>query len=99
MDHPYIMAPSFDGKRDSFLDFEEKVSIWRNISPLPPEQNAYHLLLHMSDAARKVCLSVGKDAVGSSDGVAAIMEILRNRFAPDKVDCVFQDIYTKNVWI
>ena len=93
MDHPYIMVPSFDGKRDSFLDFEEKVSIWRNISPLPPEQNAYHLLLHMSDAARKVCLSVGKDAVGSSDGVEAIMEILRNRFAPDKVDCVFQDIY------
>ena len=92
-DHLQIVAPSFDGKRDSFLNYEEKVLIWRNISPLPPEQKASHLLLHMSDVARKVCLSVGKDVVGNLDGVEAILKILRHRFAPDKIDCIFQDIY------
>ena len=88
-----VVVPSFDGKRESFLDYEEKVSIWRNISPLPPEQKASHLLLHMSDAARKVCMSIGKDVVGNLDGVECILKILRNRFAPDKIDCIFQDIY------
>ena len=92
-DHLQIAVPTFDGKRNSFLNYEEKVLIWRNISPLPPEQKASHLLLHMNDVARKVCLSVGKDVVGNLDGVEAILEILRHRFAPDKIDCVFQDIY------
>ena len=27
------------------------------------------------------------------DGVEAILKILRHRFAPDKVDCIFQDIH------
>ena len=46
----------------------------------------------MSDVARKVCLTVGKDVVGNMDGVEAILKILRRRSAPDKVDCTFQDI-------
>ena len=92
-DHLQVAVPSFDGKRESFLNYEEKVLIWRNISPLPPEQKASHLLLHMSDAARKVCLSEGKDVVGNLDGVEAILKILRHRSAPDKIDCIFQDIY------
>ena len=85
MDQLQIAVPTFDGKRNSFLNYEEKVLIWRNISPLPPDQKASHLLLHMSDAVRKVCLTMGKDV--------AIMRILRLRFAPDKVDSIFQDIY------
>ena len=93
VDHLQIVVPSFDGKRNSFLNYEEKVLIWRNISPLPPDQKASHLLLHMSDVARKVCLTAGKDVVGNMDGVEAILKILRHRFAPDKIDCIFQDIY------
>ena len=89
-DHLQIAVPTFDGKRNSFLNYEEKVLIWRNISPLPPDQKASHLLLHMSDVARKVCLTVGKDVVGNMDGVEAILKILRNRFAPDKIDCIFR---------
>ena len=47
----------------------------------------------MSDVARKVCLAISKDVVGNMDGVEAILKISRHRFAPDKVDCIFQDIH------
>ena len=85
-------APTFDGKRSSFLNYEEKVLIRKNISPLLPEQKASHMLLHMADVARKVCLAVGKDVVGNAEGVEQILNILRNRFAPDKADCIYQDV-------
>ena len=92
-DQLQIAVPTFDGKRSSFLNYEEKVLIWRNISPLPPGQKASRLLLHSRDVAREVCLTIGKDVVGNMDGVEAILKISRHRFAPDKVDCSFQDIY------
>ena len=87
-----IIVPTFDGKRSSYLNYEEKVLIWKNISPLQADQKAPHLLLHMNDVARKVCLTVGKDAIGNLDGAEKILKILRHRFAPDKVGCIFQDI-------
>ena len=46
----------------------------------------------MADVARKVCLTIGKAVVGNIDGAEQILNILRNRFAPDKADCIFQDI-------
>ena len=46
----------------------------------------------MADVARKVRLTIGKDVVGNLDGVEQILNILRNRFAPDKADCIFQDV-------
>ena len=91
-DQLQIIVPTFDGKRSSYLTYEEKVLIWKNISPLPADQKASHLLLHMNDVARKVCLTVGKDVIGNLAGVGPILKILRHRFAPDKVACIFQDI-------
>ena len=35
---------------------------------------------------------MGKDVIGNLDGVDSILRILRNRFAPDRIDCIFQDI-------
>ena len=46
----------------------------------------------MADVARKARLTAGKDVVGNNDGVDQILNILRLRFAPDKADCIFQDI-------
>ena len=92
-DQLQIVVPTFDGKRSSFLNYEEKELIWQNISPLPPDQKASRLLPHMSDVARKVCLTIGKDVVGNVDGVEAILKIRRRRFAPDIVDCIFRDIH------
>ena len=85
-------VPTFDGQRSSFLNYEAKVTLWKNISPLEPAKKASHLLSHMADVARKVCLTIGKDVVGNVDGAEQILSILRNRLAPDKADCVFQDI-------
>ena len=64
--------PTFDGRRSSFANYEEKVLIWNKISPLEPGKKASHLLLHMADVARKVCLTIGKDVVGNIDGVGQI---------------------------
>ena len=46
----------------------------------------------MSDVALQDCLAVGKDVVGNLDGAEAILKISRRRFAPEKADCIFQDI-------
>ena len=62
-------VPTFDGQRSSFLNYEEKVLISENISPMGPAKKASHLFLHMADFARKVCLTIGKDVVGNIDGV------------------------------
>ena len=59
---------------------------------MEPEKKAAHLLLHMSDVARKVCLSVGRDVIGNLDGAEQILKILRERFAPDAIDSIFQDM-------
>ena len=85
-------VPTFDGQRSSFLTYEEEVLIWKNISPLELGKKASHLLLHIADVARKVCLTIGKDVIGNLDGVEQILNILRNRFAPEEADCIFQDI-------
>ena len=59
---------------------------------MEPDTKASHLLLHMADVARKVRLAIGKAAVGNLDGVEQVLNISRRRFAPNKVDCIFQDI-------
>ena len=37
-------------------------------------------------------MSACKDVVGNNDGVEQVLNALRTRFSPDKVDCIFQDI-------
>ena len=61
-------------------------------APRPAATDAHYLLLHMADVARKVCPTVGEDVVGNIDGAEQISNILRNRFAPAIIDCIFQDI-------
>ena len=84
--------PHYDGQRSSFLNYEEKVLLWNQITPLEPSKRGPHLLLHMADVARKVCTTVGKDVIANNDGVMHILNISRDRLAPDRVDCIFQDI-------
>ena len=64
----------------------------KRISAMGPAKKAAHLLLHMSDVARKVCLSVGKDVIGNLDGAEQILQIPRDRFAPDAIDLISQDM-------
>ena len=46
----------------------------------------------MSDVAREVCLSVGRDVIDNLDGAEQISRSLRERFAPDAIDSIFQDM-------
>ena len=84
-------VPKFDGRAGSFANYEEKVMLRRRSSAMGPEKEAARLLLHMSDVARKVRLSVVRDVIGNSDGPEQILEISRKRFAPDAIDSISQD--------
>ena len=57
-------------------------------STMDPDKKAAHLLLHMSDAARKVCVAAGRDVARNLNGADEILEISRGRFAPDAIDSV-----------
>ena len=63
-------APGFDGDASSCANYEEKATLRNQISTLGPQGSAADLLLHMTDIARKVCMSVGMDGIGNVDGVA-----------------------------
>ena len=46
----------------------------------------------MSDVAREVCFSVGRNVIDNLDGAKQILKILRGRFAPDAIDSIFRDM-------
>ena len=76
----------------SFANYEEKVLLRPRASAAEPEKKAAHLLLHISDVARNVCLSAGRDVSGNLDGAERIFRRLRERCAPDATDSVFRDM-------
>ena len=85
-------APFRERHAAPFANYEEKAILWRQISPLGPQKRAASLLLHMTDVAREVRMTVGKDVIGNARGVAHTLRILRERSAPDAMDSIFQDM-------
>ena len=85
-------APAFDGRAGSFVNFEAKVALRNQILTIDQQKRAANLLLHMSDVARRVSATAGTYAVEEIDGVEQILEIPRERFAPDAIDSIFQDM-------
>ena len=83
-------APKFDGGGGSLANYEAKVLLWKRAPAMRPGKEAARLLLHTSDVARKVCLSVGRDVIDNLDGAEQISRILRERFAPDAIDSIIQ---------
>ena len=79
-------APKFDGSGGSSANYEAKVLLWRRAPAMDPAKKAIQSLLHMSDVARRVCLSVGRDVIDSLDGAEQISRIARERFAPGDID-------------
>ena len=67
-------VPKFDGCAGSFANYDAEVNLWKRISAMEHERMAAHLLLHMSDVARRVCMPVDQ-----------ISKILREHSAPDAV--------------
>ena len=85
-------VPTSDGHASSFANYEEKITSRNQICIVDPRKRAANLLSHMTDVERKVCTSVGKDSISNVDGVAQILRILRERFAPEAIDSVFKDV-------
>ena len=56
------------------------------------EKKAAHLLLRMSDVAKKVCSNAGRDVIDNLDGAYQILRISHERFAPNAIDSIFQDM-------
>ena len=50
------------------------------------------LVLHMHPAPRQVCLAAGGDYLDNHDGVARILGVPHNYFAPDAVDANHQQV-------
>ena len=89
---PAAAVPAFGGKGSSFSGYEQLVSLWPQVTTLEPAKGAAALILQMSDVARHACVTTGKDHVIYGDGVRRIMEISRDRCAPDAVDAIYQGI-------
>ena len=87
-----MRVPVFDRHASSFANHEGKVALWAQIPTTEPQKRAANLLLHMTDVAGRVCMSVGKDVIGNIDGVAHTPRILRERFAPDAIGSILQDV-------
>ena len=85
-------VPVFDGHASPFAHYEETVTLWNRIATTDPQKRAANLLFHETDAARKVCMAAGKDGVGNIDRAARILRILGERFAPEAIDSIFQDM-------
>ena len=84
--------PAFDGHASWYASYDEQVILRGQIATVDPPKRAANLLLHMSDIARRVCMSVGNDSIGNVDGVALILRIFRGRLAPDAIDSIFEDM-------
>ena len=51
---PFV--PCFDGKASSFLDYEQRVTLWVRSTDVPTERQSTLLILHMDPTARQVCM-------------------------------------------
>ena len=82
---------TFDGNASSSVIYEENATLRNQISALGPQGRVASRLLHMTDFARKVCMSVGKDDIGNAGGMAHISRILREQFPHGAIGSIFQD--------
>ena len=51
---PFVL--SFGGKASSFLDYEQRVTLWVRFTDVPVERQSTLLILHMDPTARQVCM-------------------------------------------
>ena len=85
-------VPVLDRRSSFFANHEKKVALRTQIPTMESQKRAANFLLHMTDVAGRVCMSAGKDVVGNIDGVAHTLRILRERFAPDAIGSILQDV-------
>ena len=85
---PFV--PCFDGKASSFLDYEQRVTLWVRSTDVPTERQPALLILHMDPTARQVCMyNSGGDTLMAGCDVQLVMRTLRDYFQPDTFDRIF----------
>ena len=85
---PFV--PSFDGKASSFLDYEQRVTLWVRSTDVPVERQSALLILHMDPTARQVCMyNAGGDTLMAGCEVQLVLRTLRDYFQPDTFDRIF----------
>ena len=87
-------VPSFGGEDSSSANYGEAAILRNQTSSLGPRGRAASLLLHMADMCREARMSIGKGRVGNFHAARQILQILRERFAPDAIDVIGQDVAT-----
>ena len=85
-------VPAFDGRGLPFLDFEQQVLLWMRATKAEVASRSSLSVLHLQSAPRQVLLAAGGDYLGSRDGVARILGVIRNYAAPDGADAVRRQV-------
>ena len=83
---------ALDGRGASFLGYDRQVRLWMRTTRTGASARESVLILPMRPAPRQVCLGSGSGILGRSDGVAKILEILRNYCAPGAADSIRQQV-------
>ena len=85
-------VPAFDGRDSSFLDYEQRATLWNRATDIPPEKKSTLLISHMGPTARQVRPVSGGDTLMQGDDVMAVAHVLRNYFQPDAVGHIFKQV-------
>ena len=73
----------------SFAHYEQTAILRNQTATFGPRRRAASLLLHMTDAARRVSMATGKAHIGTYGGAQRILQTLRGRLAPDAIGARF----------
>ena len=87
-----VSAPLFDGKRESFANYAQRVKLWCQVTNLDPANRASALASPMGAIAREVRMAAGSDLIMNHDGVGKILVSLHEYLAPDTVASVYQEV-------
>ena len=82
---PDVVAPAFGGKGCPFLNYDQRVRLWRQVANLD-------FALIRAIVAREVSMSAGSEIISSGDVADQVPSILREYFAPGAAGSFYQDV-------
>ena len=85
-------VPAFGGKAASFLNYEQRVTLWSRAAEIHRSKRASLLVLHLGPTARQMRLHSGGGSCMEGVEVSAVIQTLKHYFLPDATDQVFQDV-------
>ena len=71
----------FHGKGASFIEFEQQVRLWMQMTEMEPPKRAAALVVHMNSTARQVCLAVAGDHIAKNNGAEHVVNTIYREVA------------------